>query len=147
MAAGFRASDGYWNPKARRSNPIQLAASARPEPYAGGKLSGNAAAPTFALSIAGSDLIRTDAPRCCPGAFSSREPVSTSLENALSRRLFAGEQMQQRAADRGLSCRRRDLRAQQIRDVEHVAGAFAEGRDMGGGDVEVELRDRRRQFV
>ena len=65
----------------------------------------------------------------------------------LRRRLVIGEQMDQRALDRGLPRRRVDLRAQQIGDVEHVAGALAEGRDMGGGDVEVELRDRRRQFV
>src|SRR5205807_2215736 len=32
-------------------------------------------------------------------------------------------------------------------DVEHVARAFAEGRDMGGGNVEVELRDRGRQLI
>src|ERR1700722_12483344 len=55
--------------------------------------------------------------------------------------------MKERTADSGLSRRRRNLRAQEIGDVEHVAGALAEGRDMGGSDIEVELRDRRRQFV
>jgi hypothetical protein len=30
----------------------------------------------------GSDCIRTEAPACCFDAFSSREPSSTSLENA-----------------------------------------------------------------
>ncbi len=58
-----------------------------------------------------------------------------------------GQQMDQRALDRGLSRRRVDLRAEQIGDVEHVAGALAEGRDMGRGDIEVELRDRGGQFV
>jgi hypothetical protein len=33
----------------------------------------------------GSDCIRTEAPESCFDAFSSREPVSTSLENALKR--------------------------------------------------------------
>src|SRR3979409_2233266 len=63
------------------------------------------------------------------------------------RRFLIGEQMEQRALDRGLPRRRVDLRAEQVGDVEHVAGALAEGRDMGRGDVEVELRNRRRQLI
>src|SRR5579871_410503 len=59
-------------------------------------------------------------------------------EFILRRRAFACQQMQQGAADRGLPRRRRDLRAEQIGHVEHVTGALAEGRDMGGGNVEVE---------
>src|ERR1700760_4439489 len=35
-------------------------------------------------SLSGSDGIRTGAPAFCFDAFSSREPVSTSLENALT---------------------------------------------------------------
>src|SRR5580765_6946714 len=67
------------------------------------------------------------------------------LRNSRSRRrlrdvILAGEQMDQRALDRGLPGRRVDLRAEQIRHVEHVAGALAKGRDMGRGDIEVELR-------
>src|SRR3982750_1993679 len=61
--------------------------------------------------------------------------------------VLAGEQMDQRALDRGLPGRRVDLGAEQIGDIEHVAGAFAEGRDMRRGDIEVEFRDRRGQFV
>src|SRR5438445_8673765 len=82
----------------------------------------------------------------------SRDPLARNdVERAratkqLRRRLrdvvFAGEQMNQRALDRGLPGRRVDLGAEQVGDVEHVARAFAEGRDMGGGNVEVELRDR-----
>ena len=55
--------------------------------------------------------------------------------------------MDQRALDRGLPRRRVDLRAEQVGDIEHVAGALAEGRDMGRGDVEVELRDRGGQLI
>src|SRR5262245_41034195 len=58
-----------------------------------------------------------------------------------------GEQVQQRALDRGLPCRRVDLRAEEIRDIKHVSRALAEGRDMGGGDVEIELRERGRQLI
>src|SRR5438445_1822977 len=70
-----------------------------------------------------------------------------SCRTGVSRRrlrdvVFTGEQMNQRALDRGLPGRRVDLGAEQVGDVEHVARAFAEGRDMGGGNVEVELRDR-----
>src|SRR6185436_18342343 len=61
--------------------------------------------------------------------------------------VFAGEQMNQRALDRGLPGRRVDLGAEQVRHVEYVAGAFAEGGDMGGGNVEVELRDRGGQLI
>lgn len=55
--------------------------------------------------------------------------------------------MQQRALDRGLPGRRGDLGAEQVGDIEHVAGALAEGRDMRRGDVEVELRGRGGQLV
>src|SRR5713226_9913434 len=58
-----------------------------------------------------------------------------------------GEQMDQRALDRGLPRRRVDLGAEQVGDIKHVAGALAEGRDMGGGDVEVEFRDRGGQLI
>ena len=47
--------------------------------------------------------------------------------------------MGQCALDRGLAGRGVDLCAQEVSDVEHVAGTLAEGRDMGGGDVEIEL--------
>src|ERR1700704_2197931 len=70
-----------------------------------------------------------------------------ALRRRLRDRFFVGEQMDQRALDRGLPGRRVDLRAEQVGDVEHVAGALAEGRDMGGGNVEVELRDRRGQLI
>ena len=83
------------------------------------------------------------------GCFASLHP---SYGNGISRRrlcdgVLAGEQVKQRALDRGLPGRRADLGAEQVGDVEHVAGAFAEGRDMGGGNVEVELRDRGRQLI
>src|ERR1700691_596863 len=67
---------------------------------------------------------------------------TTLSRRRLRRGLFVGEQMDQRALDRGLPRRRVDLRAEQIGDIKHVAGALAEGGDMGGGDVEVEFRDR-----
>src|SRR6185312_12273776 len=57
------------------------------------------------------------------------------------------QEVDQRALDRGLPGRRVDLRAEQVGDVEHVAGTLAERRDMGGGDVEVELRDRGGQLI
>ena len=53
--------------------------------------------------------------------------------------VLAGEQMDQRALDRGLPRRRVDLRTEQVGDIEHVAGALAEGCDMGRGDVEIEF--------
>src|SRR5262245_5639731 len=58
-----------------------------------------------------------------------------------------GEQGEQWTLDRGLACRRRDFGAEQVGDVEHIDHPFAEGSDMGRGDVEVELRQCRRQFV
>src|SRR5579862_8914013 len=54
----------------------------------------------------------------------------SSLCRGLFHRVVACKQMQQRALDRGLPRRRVDLRAQQIGDVEHVAGALAESRHM-----------------
>src|SRR5229473_8282217 len=64
------------------------------------------------------------------------------------RRVFViGEQMDQRALDRGLPRRRVDLGAEQVGDVEYVAGALAEGRDMGGGDVEVEFGNRGGELI
>src|SRR4051794_6156173 len=70
---------------------------------------------------------------------------------ASRRRLFlgfaVGEQMNQRALDRGLPGRRVDLRAEQVGNIKHVAGALAEGRYMGGGDVEVEFRDRGGELI
>src|SRR6185369_8317867 len=87
-----------------------------------------------------------------PSAQLRTRPGDDSLVKFQSRRrlrdvVFTGEQMNQRALDRSLPGRRVDLGAEQVGDVEHVAGAFAEGRDMGGGDVEVELRDRGRQLI
>src|SRR3954452_21811492 len=61
--------------------------------------------------------------------------------------LVAGEQMNQRALDRSLPGGGADLGTEQIRDVEHVAGALREGRHMSRGDIEVEFRDPRGQFV
>src|SRR4051794_12962327 len=81
-------------------------------------------------------------------AMTRRERGATKqLRRRLRDVIFAGEQMNQRALDRGLPGRRVDLGAEQVGDIEHVAGAFAEGRDMGGGNVEVELRDRGRQLI
>lgn len=63
-----------------------------------------------------------------------RDDGSCMLRFNLRRRLrglvLARGQMQRRALDRGLPGRRRDLGAEQVGDIEHVAGAFAEGRDM-----------------
>src|SRR6476619_131258 len=75
-----------------------------------------------------------------------------SYETGVSRRrlrnvVLGRQQMNQRALDRGLPGRRVDLGAEQVRHVEYVAGAFAEGGDMGGGNVEVELRDRGGQLI
>src|ERR1700744_4299907 len=61
--------------------------------------------------------------------------------------VIGDQQMDQRALDYGLPGRRVDLGAEQVGDVEHVSGALAEGRDMGGRDVEVELRDRGGQLI
>src|SRR5262245_28470842 len=60
---------------------------------------------------------------------------------------FVREQRNQRALDRGLARRRTDLRAHQVRDVEHVDHALAERRNVRGCDIEIELRERRRQLV
>src|SRR5262249_33228376 len=56
------------------------------------------------------------------------------------------ERGDERALDGGLPRRRGDLRAEQIGDVEHVDHALAEGGDVGGGDVEGELRQGRGQL-
>src|SRR5207245_7225051 len=87
----------------------------------------------------------------------SRDPLARNdVERAratkqLRRRLrdvvFAGEQMNQRALDRGLPGRRVDLGAEQVGEVEHVAGALAEGREVGRGAVGVGLRARGRELV
>src|ERR1700693_138361 len=55
--------------------------------------------------------------------------------------LVALEYAEQRAADRGLARRRDDLRAGEVRHIEDVDGALAEGRHVRRGDVEVEARD------
>jgi hypothetical protein len=55
-------------------------------------------------------------------------------------------QLNQRALDRGLTPGRDDLRAEKIRHI-HVDQALAKGRHTRGGDVEVELRERRGEFV
>ena len=39
------------------------------------------------------------------------------------------------------------MRAQKIRDVEHVDGALAERRDVGRRDVEAQLRQRRGELI
>src|SRR3954454_24843660 len=65
----------------------------------------------------------------------------------LLRGVAVGEQVDQRALDRDLAGWRGDLGAEQVGDVEHVAGALAEGGDMRRGDVEVELRDRGGELV
>ena len=57
------------------------------------------------------------------------------------------EQREQRPLDRRLPGRRRDFGAEQVGDVEHVDHALAEGRDMGRGDVQIELGQRGRQLV
>ncbi len=57
------------------------------------------------------------------------------------------QQLDQRALDRRLAGRLVDLRADQIRDVEHVDHALAERRHMGRGDVEPEPGDGRGQLV
>src|SRR5229473_904720 len=79
--------------------------------------------------------------RSCSIKSAGRRPVSSRL------RLVGREQMEQRAFDRGLTRRRIDLRAQEVGDIEHVAGALAKRRDVGGGDIEIELRDRGRQLI
>src|ERR1700683_3318846 len=73
--------------------------------------------------------------------------VGCRSRGGLGRGLVIGGQVDRRALDRGLPRRRRDLGTEQVGDVEHVAGALAEGRDMGGGDVEVELRNRGGQLI
>src|SRR4029079_18184643 len=49
--------------------------------------------------------------------------------------------------DRGWPGRGGDLRAHQVRHVENVHYAFAECGDMCGGNVEVELGQRCREFI
>ena len=61
----------------------------------------------------------------------SNHEATKQLRRRLRDVVFAGEQMNQCALDRGLPGRRGDLGAEQIGHVEHVAGAFAEGRDVG----------------
>src|ERR1700753_1989114 len=70
---------------------------------------------------------------------SRRKTAGLRSGRRVSRCLVAGKQMYQRALDRRLPRRRADLRTQEIGDIEHVAGTFAEGRDMGRSDVEIEL--------
>src|SRR5665213_300683 len=69
------------------------------------------------------------------------------LRRGLLGDVVGDQEMDQRALDRGLPGRRIDLRAEQVGDVEHVAGALAEGRDMGGSDVEDELRGLGGQLI
>jgi hypothetical protein len=54
---------------------------------------------------------------------------------------------QQMPLDRRLPRRRGDLRPRQIRHVKRIDRLLAEGDDMGGADVEVELRERGGQVV
>src|SRR3984957_14801604 len=73
--------------------------------------------------------------------------VGCRSRRGLRRGLVIGEQVDQRALDRGLPRRRGGLGAGQGGDIKHGAGALAEGRDMGGGDVEIELRNRCCQLI
>src|SRR5690242_2689776 len=57
------------------------------------------------------------------------------------------EQGDERALDCRLSSRRGDLCAEQIGNVEHVDYPLAEGCDMRGRDVEIELGEGRGQLV
>ena len=61
----------------------------------------------------------------------------------LGRGLRAVEGGEQPAADRRLAGRVGDLVADEVGHIEDVDGALAEGRDMGRGDVEVEVGDAR----
>src|SRR4051812_49610279 len=80
-----------------------------------------------------------DKPGLVPGNRCARVRASSGR---LRRGGVLRQQVDQGALDRGLSGRRTDLGPQQIGDVEHVARAFAESRDMRRCDVEVELRNR-----
>src|SRR5262245_66300306 len=53
----------------------------------------------------------------------------------------------QGAFDRGLARRRGDLCPHKVRHIKHVNYAFAKRCDMRGGNVEIELRQRCRQFI
>src|SRR5215831_20672036 len=72
---------------------------------------------------------------------------STVIHDTLRRLRSGCEQPHQGALDRGVATRREDLRTEEIGDVEHVDGALAERRHMGGGDVEIELGQRGGQVV
>src|ERR1700756_2794473 len=73
-----------------------------------------------------------------------RSPSSPYRARGLLRR---AQELDQRALDRRLARRLVDLRADQIRDVEHVDHPLPERRHMGRGDVEPEPRDGRGQFI
>src|SRR6516225_489240 len=78
------------------------------------------------------------------GATCAWEAVSAAKDSArrgalgplLNLRRRGREQSNERALDGRLPRRRGDLRPEQIGDVEHVDHALAEGRHVGGGDVE-----------
>src|SRR5438874_1571843 len=40
-----------------------------------------------------------------------------------------------------------DLGAGEVGDIEHIDRPFAEGRDVGGGDIEIEAVERLGQFI
>src|SRR5680860_302850 len=58
-----------------------------------------------------------------------------------------GKRLQQPLADGALAAFARDLLAGEIGHVEHIDGLLAEGRDMGRGDVEIEIGDLARHIV
>src|SRR5262249_57134697 len=88
------------------------------------------------------------------GATCAWEAVSAAKDSSrrralgplLNLRRGGREQGDERALDGRLPRRRGDLRPEQIGDVEHVDHALAEGRHVGGGDVEGKLRQGRRQL-
>src|SRR4051794_24027645 len=59
----------------------------------------------------------------------------------------AVEDLEHRPPDRRLPARVGDLCAGEVGDVEDIDRLLAEGRDMGRGDVEVELPDDGREVI
>src|SRR6201994_2169198 len=94
-----------------------------------------------ALSIFGSDWIRTDALDSCFDAFSSREPVSTSLENALTDGLMHLDEFSQRIerTDRDqLKAHQMSLTERQL--LQHLVrgGDVGDVEDEGNADAVLE---------
>src|SRR5262249_53972690 len=73
--------------------------------------------------------------------------LASGAFGGLSRLIGERKKLQQRALDRHLAGGRSDLGAEQVSDIEHVDDTLAEGGDVGGGDVEVELGQRRGQLI